>query len=222
MALGPTIAEMEHLPISQLSESFDLPAVKDIIVDPIVFTDPTVPIHYLGLCSGASQQIIRSFVERGKVMAKIYLCDRDPIARKVALASLQKMVFDHPDNFNKPLRADILSGRLYDFIPQDVAQIDKSHIVLLASVNLVVASPDCQPFSMAGNQLGFKDARSTSFDHCPRVIKELHHLTRMPLADVVENVLGAARYSSSINALGLPLKVQAHHLGSAARRDTLL
>ena len=76
-------------------------------------------------------------------MAEIYVFDKDPVARKVALASLQKMVFDHPDSFSKPLRADILSGRLYDFIPQDVTQIDQSHIVMLASVNLVVASPDC-------------------------------------------------------------------------------
>ena len=79
--------------------------------------------------------------------------------------------------------------------------------MLLAFVNRVVASSDCQPFSMAGNQLGFKDAKSTSFYHCLRVIKELHHLTRMPLAYVLENILGAARYSNIINALGLPLKV---------------
>ena len=75
---------------------------------------------------------------------------------------------------------------------------------------------------MAGNQLGFKDARSTSFYHCLRIIKALYTLTRMPLANVVENVPVAARYRSIIDALGLPLKVQAQHLGSAARRDTLL
>ena len=76
-------------------------------------------------------------------MAEIYLCDKDTVARKVALTSLQKMVFDHPDNFSPPLRADILAGRLYDPIPQDVTQIDQTHILRLASVNLVVASPDC-------------------------------------------------------------------------------
>ena len=110
------------------------------------------------------------------------------------------MVFDHPEGISKPLRADILSGRIYDPIPQDVTQIDQSHIVLLALVNLVVASPDCQPFSMVGNQLGFKDARSTSFFHCLRIIKALHTLTRMPLAYVVENVPGAARYNNIIDA----------------------
>ena len=88
MALGPATAEMEQLPISELSESSNLQVVKDIPADPTVFTDPTVPIRYLGLCSGASQQIIRSFLERGKVMAEIYLCDKDQVARKVALASL--------------------------------------------------------------------------------------------------------------------------------------
>ena len=75
---------------------------------------------------------------------------------------------------------------------------------------------------MAGNQLGFKDPRSTSFYHFLRIIKAMHNLTRMPLAYVVENVPGAARYRNIIDALGLPLKVQAQHLGSAARKDTVL
>ena len=47
-------------------------------------------------------------------------------------------------------------------------------------------------------------------------------LTRMPLAYVAENVPGAARYRSIIDAFSLPLKVQAQHRGYAARRDTLL
>ena len=86
----------------------------------------------------------------------------------------------------------------------------------------MVASPDCQPFSAARNQQGFSDLRSSSFHHCLRVIKSIHDLTRQPVNYVVENVLGAGRYMSIINALGLPLKISAHHLGSAARRETLL
>ena len=38
----------------------------------------------------------------------------------------------------------------------------------------------------------------------------------------MENVPGARRYKSIINALGLPLKVNAHLLGSTTRRETLL
>ena len=87
---------------------------------------------------------------------------------------------------------------------------------------MVVASPDCQPFGTAGNQQGFQDLRSSSFSHCLRVIRSIHDLTLQPLTYVVENVPGAGRYKSIIDALGLPLKVSAHTLGSAARRETLI
>ena len=153
MALGLVIPEEPNLLIQQLAESSDLPVLKDILADSSIFTEPSVAIRYLGLCNGASMQIVRSFVERGKMIAEIYLCDKDPLARKVALTNIQKTVFDHPDNLSPPLRADILAGRLYDPIPQDVTLIDQSRILWLASVNLVVAIPDCQPFSMASNQL---------------------------------------------------------------------
>ena len=96
MALGPVIPKETHLPIPKLAESSDIPVIKDIPADPSAFMDPSVPIiRYLGLCNGASLQIVRSFIERGKVLAEIYLCDKDPVARKVALAIMQKMVFDH-------------------------------------------------------------------------------------------------------------------------------
>ncbi len=113
-------------------------------------------------------------------------------------------------------------GRLFDQIPQDVTQVDAASIIELAGVNLVVASPDCQPFSSAGNQQGFRDLRSSSFSHCRRVIGSIHYLTHQPLTYVVENVPGAGRFKSIINALGLPLKVSAHLMGSAARRETLI
>ncbi len=54
------------------------------------------------------------------------------------------------------------------------------------------------------------------------MIRSIHDLTQQPLTYVVENVPGAGSYKSIINALGLPLKVSAHLLGSAARRETLI
>ena len=69
MALGPVTPKETDLPDLQLAESFDLPVIKDIPAYSTVFMDPSVPIRYLGLCSGASMQIVRSFVERGKVIA---------------------------------------------------------------------------------------------------------------------------------------------------------
>ena len=95
--------------------------------------------------------IIRSLVSRGRFFAELYLCDKDPTARKVALSTLQQLVNGNPDSFASSLRPIIQSGRLFDQIPQDVTQIDAPSIIELAGVNLILASPDCQPFSSAGN-----------------------------------------------------------------------
>ena len=70
--------------------------------------------------------------------------------------------------------------------------------------------------------MGFDDVRSSSFLHCLRIIKVIHDLTSQPITYVLENVPRAGRYRSIVDALGLPLKVSAHLLGSASPRETLL
>ena len=135
--------------------------------------------------------IIRTLITRGRFLAELYLCDKDPTAIKVALATLQQLVHRNPDSFAPSLRDLILAGTLFEQIPQDVTQLDASSIITLAGVNLVIASPDCQPFNVAGNQHGFEDLRSSSFSHCLRVIRSIHDLTQQPLTYVVENVPGA-------------------------------
>ena len=200
----------------------DLPSLTDIPGVESAFSDPLTPIRYLGLCIGAGVHLIRSLVLRGRYLAELYLSDKDPIARKVALATLQQIAASYPASFAPELRASIQTGTLFNSIPQDVTQIDPSSIITLARVNLVIASPDCQPFSAAGNQQVFSDLRSSSFHHCLRVIKAIHTLTSQPITYVIENVPGAGRYRSIIDAVGLPLKVSAHLLGSVARRETLL
>ena len=203
--------------LPSMVEAKDPPSLTDIPGVESAFSDPLTPIRYLGLCSGASVHLIRSLVLRGRYLAELYLYDKDSIARKVALATLQQIAASHPASFAPELRASILSGNLFNSIPQNVTQIDPSNIITLAGVNLVIATPDCQPFSAAGNQQGFSDPRSSSFHHCLRVIKAIHSLTSQPITYVIENVPGVGRYRSIIDALGLPLKVNAHLLGSAAR-----
>jgi hypothetical protein len=140
----------------------------------------------------------------------------------VALSTLQQLVSLFPASFSDSVRSCIVSGTLFDLIPQDVTLIDNPAIITLAGVNLILASPDCQPFSFAGNQNGFSDSRSASFRHCLRIIRSIYDLTLQPVTYVVENVPGAGRYRSIIDALGLPLKISAHLLGSVARRETLI
>jgi hypothetical protein len=100
--------------------------------------------------------------------------------------------------------------------------VDSADVITLVGVNLVIASPDCHPFKAAGKQLGFEDTRSSSFVHCLRIVWEIYNMVHQPLTYVVENVPGAGRFESITDALGLPLSVSAHRLGSSARRETLL
>jgi hypothetical protein len=202
-----------------LSESMELHSLNAI---PSCEFEPSTPVRYLGLCCGASMHVIRSLVDEGRYFAEIYLCDMDPLARHVALDSLQRLATEHPENFSAPLRQDIKSGKIFEYIPQDVRMVDSADVITLVGVNLVIASPDCHPFKAAGKQLGFEDTRSSSFVHCLRIVWEIYNMVHQPLTYVVENVPGAGRFESITDALGLPLSVSAHRLGSSARRETLL
>jgi hypothetical protein len=211
------IGKKAELPcLSESSELLSLNAIPDCEFD------LSTPVRYLGLCCGASMEIIRSLVLGGRYFAEMYLCDLDPLARRVALDALQQMVSRHPKNFSAPLRQDIKSGRVFEIISQDVRKLNTADVITLSGVNLVIASPDCQPFSAAGKQLGFEDMRSLSFVHCLRIIWEIFNMVHQPITYVIENVPGAGRFKSIIDALGLPLLVSAHRLGSSARRETLL
>lgn len=132
------------------------------------------------------------------------------------------MVWKSQNNFSSHLGQDILSGRIFEHVPQDVKLVDSAAIIALSGVSMVVASPDCQPFSSAANQLGFKDNMAASFLHCLRIVKEIHSLADQPLHYVIENVPGAGRFKNIVDCLGLPLTMSAHQLGSSARRETLL
>ena len=134
-------SEAPTLPV--LLESRDLPSLIDIPSCGDDFSDPSTAIRYLGLCSGASTQILRSLVHQGRFIAEIYLCDRDPLARRMALAALQQLVVDYPSNFSSYLREDINSGQIFEHIPQDVTLVDSSSVITLSGVNLVIANPDC-------------------------------------------------------------------------------
>ena len=110
----PTVPESD---LPKLAEAAELPNLVNISSFHLYFSDPANAIRYLGLCCGASMHIVRSLVSRGRFFAELYLCDKDPTARKVALATLQQLANSNPDSFAPSLRAIIQSGRLFDQIP---------------------------------------------------------------------------------------------------------
>ena len=110
--------ELYQPELQSLLEADNLPILTDIPGIGSAFSDPLTPITYLGLCCGASMHLIRSLVLRGRHFAELYLCDKDPVARKVALATLQQMVTSYPRNFSSAVRTLIQSNKLFDRIPK--------------------------------------------------------------------------------------------------------
>ena len=103
-----------HNELPTLAEATNLPSIVTIPPFEFYFSDPSNVVRYLGLCCGASMHIIRTLVSRGRFLAELYLCDKDPSARKVALATLQKIVHGSPDSFAPSLRVLILQGTLFE------------------------------------------------------------------------------------------------------------
>ena len=89
-------------------------------------------------------------------------------------------------------------------------------------MDLVVATPPCQPFSRAGTGAGWKSIRSQAFIACINLIRELYDDQVGNLTYVIENVPGARRFTAITDALGAPTIVNATELGSSARRETTL
>lgn len=141
-------SEPSSLPI--LSESPDLPSLLDIPSYGYHFSDPSTAVRYLGLCRGANTQILRSLIDKGHFIANVYLCDKDPLARRMVLATLQQLVDEYPSNFSDYLRKDIISGHIFNHIPQDVTLSDSTSIITLSGVNLGIANPNYQLLSSAG------------------------------------------------------------------------
>ncbi len=97
----PTYSET-GLPL--LAEAAELPSLVSIQSFEFYLSDPSNAIRYLGLCCGASMHVIRSIISRGRFFAELYLCDKDPTARKVALSTLQQLVNNNPDSFAPSFR----------------------------------------------------------------------------------------------------------------------
>ena len=128
----------------------------------------------------------------------------------MAQSQLIRIADQYDDRFSPLLKADIYEGLIFGKIPQDITRFKEEDYITLSDVNLVVATPDCQPFSMAGPQQGFLDPRSSSFVECLSIIFRLSEEGERPLNYLIENVPGATTFASILEALDVPLRVQAH------------
>jgi len=134
-----------------------LTIINTLPANPFALTTPAHPLHYLGLCSGATFSVFEALACAGLTLQQITLVEQDPLVRVVASAELQWIHHLHPQHI--PMTA--INGT-FSSLPQDVTAITSHHLQHTLPVDLVVATPDCQPFSIAGTRHGFNDPRAAS------------------------------------------------------------
>jgi site-specific DNA-cytosine methylase len=106
----------------------------------------------------------------------------------------------------------------------DISLISEKDLHWLGYVDLVIAGWPCQGMSMAGNQNGLQDGRSSRFYDMVRVIRYLQTSQRRPLGYIVENVPVVSNSRSRTlesmhkihGILGVPVLIDAAAVGSRA------
>ena len=161
-----------------------------------------------GLCVGLEA------VLRNRIMVKRYsYCDPDKQVRLIAQHRIRQLQENAPELLPASACAHWDSA-----LPHDVQDISPDMLQQLPEVTLLIAGPPCQPWSAAGQQLGWEDPRAAVFKVVINLLNYMINHQSTPPRFVIENVKGATRSAVLGAALGPPTVLQAHLLGSAARR----
>jgi site-specific DNA-cytosine methylase len=108
----------------------------------------------------------------------------------------------------------------------DISLISEKDLHWLGHVDLVIAGWPYQGMSMAGNQNGLQDGRSSRFYDMVRVIRYFQTSQRRPPGYIVENVpVVSSSRSRTLESmykihgiLGVPMLIDAAAVGSRAHR----
>jgi site-specific DNA-cytosine methylase len=108
----------------------------------------------------------------------------------------------------------------------DISLISEKDLHWLGHVDLVIASWPCQGMSMAGNQNGLQDGRSSRFYDIVRIIRYLQTSQRRPPGYIVENfpIVSSSRSRTLENMhkiqgiLGVSVLIDVAAVGSRAHR----
>ena len=106
-------------------------------------------------------------------------------------------------------------------LPQDVLKLGPSDFDNMPPVDLIMATPPCMPFSVAGGK-GWSSRMAQPFIACVNLIRDMYERQEGQLTYVFENVPTTTRITTIVEALGLPIKVEAVMLGSTNKRTTTL
>jgi hypothetical protein len=117
-----------------------------------------------------------------KVQRYVYV-DTDEAARQVAKHHSRGLCVRFPELLTTTA---ILSS--FSSLPGDISLISEKDLHWLGHVDLVIAGWPCQGMSMAGNQNGLQDGRSSRFYNMVHIIHYLQTSQRQASGYIVENV----------------------------------
>eukprot|EP00873_Tetraselmis_striata_P046577 jgi/Tetstr1/466841/TSEL_011299.t1 len=199
-----------------LGEAAPLPSIRHVRADPVALM-PHHPLHVVILCAGATFGVIDGLCAAGHCIATITLVENDAAVRAAGILELNRV----RAKWTALISYDAIANA-YDRLPtHDVQLLTTDMFAALPRVDLLVATPPCQPFSSAGRNQGLHDQRAKPFYAVCRLVKQLNR-AQSGITYVIENVAGAGRFPAIRAALGDPVLARAHELGSSSRRDTLL
>jgi hypothetical protein len=155
-----------------------------------------------------------------KVQRYVYV-DTDGAARQVAKQHSRGLRVQFPELLTTTA---ILSA--FSSLTGDISLTSEKDLHWLGHVDLVIVGWPCQGMSMAGNQNGLQDGRSSRFYDMVRIICYLQTSQRRPPRYIVENVLivnsSRSRTLKSMHKihgiLGVPVLIDAAAVGSRAHR----
>jgi hypothetical protein len=155
-----------------------------------------------------------------KVQHYVYV-DIDDVARQVAKHHSRGL----RDRFPELLTTTAFISA-FSSLTGDISLISEKDLHWLGHVDLVIAGWPCQGMSMAGNQNGLQDGRSSRFYNMVRVIRYLQTSQRRPPGYIVENVpIVSSSRSRTLESthkihsiLGVPVLIGAAVVGSRAHR----
>jgi site-specific DNA-cytosine methylase len=177
-------------------------------------------IVLLELFGGIGTSLATILQARIKVQRYVYI-DTDEAARQVAKHHSRGLRIWFPEL----LTTTAISSSFSSLI-SDISLISEKDLHWLGHVDLVIAGWPCQGMSMAGNQNGLQDGRSSRFYDMVRIICYFQTSQRRPPGYIVENVPVVSSSRSRMlesmykihGILGVPVLIDAAAVGSRAHR----
>ncbi len=169
---GPEVLQrfkVAHKPLIKTLCSFESmenhgKPIKPLLRQLITWTPPKEGITLLELFGGIGKGL-EALLQSGMVVRRYFYVDIDPIARQVVASRMREFTIRFPQQF-----ATTAWKASFTFLPSDIQLIQKKHMELLGSVDLIISSWECQGFSTTGFGEGLSDTRSGLFTDMVRLI----------------------------------------------------